>query len=520
MYIDIGNRREVFWDDYIIDQKTSNANLMVHKPIKKEMVYNFDKPWESFVSYLHYIKLDDTHYMYYIAGVPCENNHQLTKDFNKEISTLKCVCVLMGKDPLKLTRPNLGFYEIEGSCDNNIILLQNCDGEFEDEFDNFFAFVDENPDCPPEERVKAIAQTVNHTKGFPGFRELWCYTSSDGIHFNRGWKLSGGDDPYAGLFDSLNTVHYDKEERVYKMYVRGLHLDYGVAASANCDGYITPIMEKSLAKDGIRDVRYMESKDFKTWSVPKRLIYTDKEDYPLYTNQIQRYERAPQMYIGIPTRYKERRGWNANFDQLGGHENAKLRKERMQIGPRFGLAITDAIFMCSRDGIVWNRFPGSFLGGELEHAYNWQYGDAYTMYNLVETSCEGPCAETELSILVPLKNDITLREKYYRYTLRLDGFASYHAAGEDCILETKPLIFKGAELSINFSTSAVGFVYIDILDETGKPIEGFHSCELFGNTTDRTVYFGESKNISELAGRPIKLRFTFREADLYSFIFR
>jgi len=175
--------------------------------------------------------------------------------------------------------------------------------------------------------------------------------------------------------------------------------------------------------------------------------------------------------------------------------------------------------MNSRDGLNWNRFHEAFMGGEPEHDFNWRYGDVYLTYNILETPCKAPQTGTELSILGE-DNTAENKKALYRYTLRLDGFASYRADFDIKTLETKPFIFDGGELSVNFATSPIGFCYIDILDETGKPIDGYHSCELFGNTTDRTVFFGDSEDVSKLAGRPVKLRFTMRDADIYSFIFR
>ena len=417
MYIDIGNRREVLWDDYLVDTEGTTAALTMHKPVKKEIAYVFDKPWETKIfSYPHYIEWQGECLMYYIAGVPCEQPLRLSKDFNKEVSALKCVCLMKGPDPFHLERPNLGLYEVNGSKDNNVLLQQRCTGEFEEEFDNFFVFVDENPDCPADEKIKALAQQINHEKGFPGFRELWCYTSGDGINFKLGWKLSGADEPFAGLFDSLNTAHYDKEAGVYRMYVRGLHLGYGVSAKANETGLVTAEMEKDLAAYGIRDIRYMESKDFKTWTVPRLIEYNDEHDFPLYTNMIQRYNRAPHMYIGMPARYVERKAWTPNFDQLGGPENVAWRKERMVGSPRHGLAVTDAIFMSSRDGFTWNRFAEAFVGAEPEHASNWVYGDAYFLHNVMETPCEAPDVGTEITLL---SKELTRDGRFLRrYTLR------------------------------------------------------------------------------------------------------
>jgi len=520
MYIDIGSRREVFWDDYLVDPAQTTARLALHKPEKKEIVYDGKVIWQKkSMNYVNFIQLDGRCLAYYQCSIPCEGKKEWTKDFNKPKNQLNGICLLTGTDVMHLQRPNLGLYEVDGSTDNNILLLQRGNHEFEEEFDNFFVFVDENPACPPEERVKAIAQNVNHTKIFPGFRELWCYTSPDGIHFRLGWKLSGGDDPHGGLFDSLNTAFFDKDAGVYRMFVRGLHLDYGVAAEANETGLITKPMESSLAADGIRDIRYMESTDFKNWTVPRRLSYNDALDYPLYTNMIQKYPRAPHMFVGFPTRYVERKTWGKNFDQLGGEENARARFARYSQRPRYGLAMTDMLFMSSRDGLTWNRFHEPFAGGEQEHAHNWAYGDCYPMYNLVETPCEAPIKDTEYSILMEERGETGLRH-LRRYTIRKDGFASYHSDYEVSTLTTKPFTFTGKELSLNFATSVLGFVYVDILDETGKPLDGWHSCELFGNTTDRTVYFGDTTDVSALEGRLIRLRFTMRSADLYSMVFR
>ena len=52
-----------------------------------------------------------------------------------------------------------------------------------------------------------------------------------------------------------------------------------------------------------------------------------------------------------------------------------------------------------------------------------------------------------------------------RYVIRTDGFVSVHAGAKEGSLLTKPLIYSGRTLEINFSTSAMGFVQIEILDE-------------------------------------------------------
>jgi hypothetical protein len=85
------------------------------------------------------------------------------------------------------------------------------------------------------------------------------------------------------------------------------------------------------------------------------------------------------------------------------------------------------------------------------------------------------------------------------------------------------LKFAGSQLAINFSTSAAGSVRAEIQDDHGKPVPGFAlaDChELFGDTIDRIVSWKSADNLSNLAGKPVRLRFVLKDADVYSFQFR
>lgn len=479
----IGNRREVLWDNTLINEEKSTAVLKLHRPEKKELMFTFDRFREPLhVSYPHCIFWNSQYYMYYISGVNVSDGVHLTAH------------VLTSEDFKNWNRPDAGICEYNGNTDNNIILMEHVDGNIKLNCDNMFVFVDENPGCPDDEKIKATLMCSDVTKSFPEDRELWLYASGDGIHFEKKFRMMSGADENGGIFDSLNIMWFDSEESVYKAYVRGLH-------------------------EGIRDVRYVESKDLKTWTVPKLISFGDGKDIPLYTNQVQRYFRAPHMYIGMPTRYVERTAWTPNFEQLGGTENVRRRKQIIKDSePRSGLAVTDCVFMSSRDGLVWNRFDEMFMGPGLEHRRNWYYGDSsYPMYNILETPCEAPSEATELSLFMHEGHRTGEGAFLYRYALRLDGFASYHSDFKESVLTTKTVVFDGKTMHINFETSAIGYVYVDILDKDGTVLA--ESCELFGNTTDRIVYFGDTSDVSAFAGKEIVLRFRMSDADLYSFVF-
>ena len=109
-----------------------------------------------------------------------------------------------------------------------------------------------------------------------------------------------------------------------------------------------------------------------------------------------------------------------------------------------------------------------------------------------------------------------------RYTLRLDGFVSAGASLTGGELLTKPLVFEGNRLEINFSTSAGGTVHVEIQDGEGTPVPGFTLGEChaqYGDQLDRIVSWRSGADVSKLAGKPARLRFILRDADLYSFRF-
>ena len=88
---------------------------------------------------------------------------------------------------------------------------------------------------------------------------------------------------------------------------------------------------------------------------------------------------------------------------------------------------------------------------------------------------------------------------------------------------TKPLKFKGHVLSLNFATSVVGEISVEIQNENGKRIVGFglKDCyPVFGDAIERTVIWKNGSDVSKLAGRKIRLRFVLNDADLYSFQFQ
>ena len=466
--IDIGSRVELFVDDFLIESR-SGVELRLHHPMPQEIVLVHNAPWEGSGCGYHVVFRDGERFrMYYIAAA-------LTNEEGTELPQRPLyACYAESKDGIHWTKPDLGLIAFHDSTHNNIVWTTPTT-------DNFAVYKDTNPACRDGERYKALAA---------GKGGLWAYQSTDGLR----WSLLK-DSPIItkGAFDSLNLAFWDPLRRQYWCYFRDFH-------------------------QGLRDIRVSTSADFLTWAEPEMLAYEDSPEEQLYTNMVMPYYRAPHLFIGFPTRYTERR-WSAAFRSLPDPEH---RQRRMKFSPRYGTAITDGLFMSSRDGRRFRRWGEAFIRPGIERKHNWLYGDGYQNWGLIETAAADPLAPPELS-LYTTENNWKTATHLRRHTLRIDGFVSLWAPLKGGEVLTKPLLFGGSRLILNFSTSGAGSIRVELQDAAGRPLEGFAllACdEVFGDSLARTVTWKEGQaDLRALAGRPIRLRMVMKDADIFSLRF-
>lgn len=104
---------------------------------------------------------------------------------------------------------------------------------------------------------------------------------------------------------------------------------------------------------------------------------------------------------------------------------------------------------------------------------------------------------------------------------RLDGFVSLHSEEIEEIVETKLLSFEGRSLVVNADASN-GRILVSLADEWGEDIPGysFYDCDQI-NVSDvrRTVTWAGKNDLTMFEGEVIRLRFLIENADLYSFQF-
>jgi hypothetical protein len=313
-----------------------------------------------------------------------------------------------------------------------------------------------------------------------------------------------------GAFDSQNLAFWDEVRGEYREY----HRDF---------------------RDG-RDIRTSTSKDFVHWTEPQFLEYaawpkaegqfpdTEVARQPpgrpgqLYTNGVLPYYRAPHILLGFPTRYLDR-GWTESTKALPRPDYRQVRGAKSR---REGTALTEGLLMASRDGGRFAVWADAFIRPGLRSRDGWFYGDGYQAWGLVETWSSMDDGPPEISLYVSERAAQEAGCVFRRHALRLDGFVSVHAPSAGGEAVTWPLVFRGRRLGVNISTSAAGGLLVEIEDAEGKPLPGFGlaDChEVFGDDLDRTVVWKGGGDVGPLAGRPVRLRFVLRDADLFSFRF-
>ena len=262
----------------------------------------------------------------------------------------------------------------------------------------------------------------------------------------------------------------------------------------------------------MRDVCVIESDDFVNWSERKRINITGN-DYQLYNNVVFPYPRAPHMLVGLPLRYVERKSWTKNYDELCGREH---RLKRMKQMARLGLAMSDGLFMCSRDGYNFTKYDEAILTPNPENPEAFVYGDGTASPVLIEVPSAIPEADNEYMIIC--RENFRAVKGYNQlvgYNIRLDGFVSLHAGGEEKCVTTKEFTYDGGELYANVATSARGSVYFTLTSGD----EEYTSVEVFGNSCDKRIRFEDDEAVSRLAGKPVKLQMKLFDADVYAIKF-
>ena len=438
---DIGTRRELFVDDALIESVSGGARLVLHHPEPREIALDHDAPWEGTGSGYHSVFRDgDKYRMYYKAW------HLDVKDgkVNTGSHPLYC-CYAESDDGIHWRKPELGLVDFKGSKANNIVLAPETFGEVKSDPGHPAVFRDDNPACPPEARYKAIIRAAKPLG-------LLVFQSPDGLH----WSLAHPEPVITeGAFDSQNLAFWDTDRGEYRAYWR-------------------------YFGDGVRAIRTATSKDFINWENEADLTYTEgTPNEHLYTNAIQKYFRAPQLFIGFPTRFEPK---------------------SQQVEP---------VLMTSRDGTKFHRYAEAVVPrtAPKDRNHNRSNYMAWGMFQL-------PGKPNEISVYAT--------ENYYepspgrvrRFVYRIDGFVALRGGVDGGRVTTKPLRYQGGRLLVNYVVRGGGTLSIEALNEQGGVIG--KSQPLSGDAIDAPVAWTQDPKFSEGV---VQLRFTLKDADVFSIRF-
>lgn len=488
--IQIGGRRELLVDDFLVAKLSGGARFELHRPTPREVVLKTDAPWEGNACGYPSVFQDGPLYRMYYHGGHYRHGGTLAQSRPEHPWVL---CYAESDDGIHWRRPELGLCEFDGSTKNNIVLTPQSVAAIRGDPAHTAVFKDTNPNCPADARYKCVIVGKPHG--------LYLLESADGLRF----RIARAKPAITqGAFDSQNLAFWDAVRQEYRAYWR-------IFTGGVTDG-------TTWRPAGLRAIRTATSKDLVNWTGQSDLRYVDSPPQQLYTNQILPYYRAPHLFLGFPMRYTER-GWP---DAMMALPDLEDRLARAKAHPRYGMALTDGLFMTSRDGVLFHLWNEAWVRPGPRRHGAWVYGDNLIFWGLVETASPLGDAPNELSVYSTEDYWQGTSGSFRRLSLRIDGFVSLRAPFRGGEMTTKPIVFDGGNLSLNAATSGAGSIQVEVQDAAGQPIPGYAlaDCpEIFGDDLALVVRWRKGGDLRPLAGKPIRLRFVLRDADLYAFQF-
>ncbi len=435
--ITFGNRIEPITDMYLIDEM-KNLTFRKEQATCHGKVIEFNAPWEGLGSTGTSVVQNGKEIKCYYRGYPTKGGDQ---------NTNQTACLAISEDGIHFSRVPVNRIDYNGIAENNIVYKGT-------ECHNFCPFYDTNPDCPEDQRYKAVGGT-NQIGGLFGF------ISADGIHWK---KVSDKPIITAGDFDTMNMAFWNPHTGRYHAYCR--YLDHRLG---------DPRMPH-----GCRAIHSCTSLDFLNWTE-----FTDNEyaegmpTEQFYTNAARPIPGAEHVLLSMPMRFQETR------TKLDDHSHPGL---------------SDAVLLTSRDGVYWDRMlKDAFLAGDLE-PHEW------TQRNFIV--CGGLAAVDDRFFFYVQKNYMWEDCGIFAYSVPKYRFLSLYADASGGQFTTKPLQFVSDDVYLNYATSAYGNIEITVADEKGQTV--FSSGEIFGNELSHRVH------IDGLAGKSGTMTVSLKEAHLYA----
>ena len=316
--------------------------------------------------------------------------------------------------------------------------------------------------------------------------------SADGI----AWTPYHGGRPVTGrAADTYNQLLWDPLAKTYRLFTR---TDFGTAGGAT----------------ELRGTRSMTNPDPKSqptkWTTVREWKFDKEGKAEAKRRQI--YATTCWIYEGVYFALLSVYEYPGDVSE-GKTTNSKKRHERDVMN--FYIAV-------SRDGASWDL--------------SWVYAGRPFVPR-------GPDGAFDQDLILPASTIVTHAEKHWIYyaggnerhgteetrfdrqhaiglaTMRLDGFVALTAGNQFGTVLTRPFKLEGERLSVNIDATR-GEASVELLDAAGKPIDGFA-----GGAAARVQNVDQLRweprwlqsDLAALKNQTVRLRFTLRNAKLYSF---
>ena len=384
------------------------------------------------------------------------------------------------KDGLVWEKPVLGLVEVRGNRNNNLIMVQG-------EPTAFTQHVILDPDAPPARRYK----------GMIGPRGRHPIVSADGFTFTR---------LQVPAIPSQDESHLNWDE-VSRQFI--LTVKHGGPFG--------------------RSVYLSLSSDFERWSKPELIYHADAQDQVMgaaYQQEVQGNPRLWRPTINRPDEY------NVEIYNM-----AVFRYEGLYIGlpnyfessgrippPRGNQdGINSPKLASSRDLRSWTRVdgrahfipisemgPGVLDTGQImASSHPIRRGDELWFYYSGIDVRHRPNMPRVID---------EYRGAIYLAKLRVDGFVSLRAGEQAGRVDTRPVLVEGRRLFVNVSAS--GALRAEITGPDGRtalPGWGAGQCVPVKGNHFRAEVVWPDRDLTELSGKRVRIRFYLQNTDLYSF---
>ena len=482
--IDVG--RQLLVDDFLIAKTDLARTFHAATPHEVNPVIKPDKPWEL---------RPHPQAMAFQGGVWFDPSDQLFKAWyncgsGRSSGGWGGLAYATSKDGIHWEKPSLDVKE--GS--NFSLYVQHHDGTA--------VWLDHNA-ASPEERFKVL---WNYRLPGEGRWFAKYQTSPDGIHWSKVLEQ-----PETG--NDFDLFFYNPFRKVW-VYHQRTDLADTQNPSKTAVGRARLYREHPVARTLIAETP-KRNDDLEKTGPPKGSVYWVGADDLDPRNPVEAWaDIPPQLYSLACGPYES--VMLGLFGIWSGPENRDMDKPPTATLPYNNQKRVDILVGFSRDGFHWDRSSRKRFV-----ACTWKTGDWKCANIQPVTGCCLVVGD-KLYIYHSARGwyaDGSERWHTGLAILRRDGFASMDAGEQAGTLTTRPVTFRGKHLFVNVDCPR-GELRAEALDEDGNVIAPFslkNSVPVKADSTLCKMTWKGGEDLSELAGKPVRFRFTLTSGSLYSF---